>query len=249
MRLLFSLFLFISIHSYGQWKNYIIGVRGDTLNRVDMKGLKQGPWVIHVEALRGEPGYDEQGYFADDKKDGLWVRFSPIGDKIAEENYRWGSLHGTARYYTRLGALEREENWRAVDPSKAAMDTVDVLDLNDPTKVVDRVAVRLTGLTYKHGVWTYYDTEWGTVLKTERYFLDKLQTGNETVEDGLKPIDITGGNNGNTNNARNTYRPAYTPATDSLGNKKVAKPQVAMDYEKKNAGKKKVKTRDGRTGY
>ena len=50
----------------------------------------------------------------------------------------------------------REENWRAVDPKKT-MDTVDVFDLKDPTKVIDRVAVSLTGLTYKHGTWTYYD--------------------------------------------------------------------------------------------
>ena len=31
--------------------------------------------------------------------------------------------------------------------------------------------------------------------------------------------------------------------------KKTAKPQAVLDYEKKNAGKKKVKTRDGQTGY
>jgi hypothetical protein len=231
MRFILVAFLFISSNSFGQWKDYIISVRGDTLNRVDMKGLKQGPWVIHVEALRGEPGYDEQGYFTDDKKDGLWVRFSLVGDKIAEENYRWGSLNGKARYYTRLGALVREENWRAVDPNKN-MDTVDVLDLNDPTKVIDRVVVKLTGQTYKHGTWTYYEPEWGGVVKTERYFLDKLQTGNEG-DDEIKPIAITDPDK---------------PKTDSIGNKTVVKPQVVLDYEKKNSGKKKVKTRDGQTG-
>ena len=89
MRFIFLSFLLISINSFGQWKDYIISVRGDTLNRVDMGGKKQGPWVVHVDAVRGEQGYDEQGYFLDDKKDGLWVRFSLMGDKIAEENYRW----------------------------------------------------------------------------------------------------------------------------------------------------------------
>lgn len=234
MRFLLSLFLLISVQSFAQWKSFIISVRGDTLNRVDMQGKKQGPWFIHVEALRGEQGYDEQGYFVDDTKDGLWVRFSLMGDKIAEENYRWGSLDGRSRYYTRFGALMREENWRAVDPNKG-MDTVDVLDVNDPSRVVDRVVVKLTGQTYKHGVWTWYDPEWGTIEKTERYFLDKLQTGDGSggIEDELKPIAITD--------------QPYKPKTDSLGNK--VKPQVVLDYEKKNSGKKKVKTRDGQTGY
>src|SRR5688572_30482493 len=100
MRFLFVLFLLISMNGFGQkWKDYMISVRGDTINRIDMEGKKQGPWVIHIEALRGEPGYDEQGYFVNDKKDGLWIRFSPMGDKIAEENYRWGSLDGKCRYY------------------------------------------------------------------------------------------------------------------------------------------------------
>ncbi len=130
----------------------------------------------------------------------------------------------------------REENWRAVDPNKN-MDTVDVFDLNDPTKVVDRVVVKLTGQTYKHGLWKYYDPEEGVVVKTEKYFLDKLQTGTEAnggEEDELKPLDVTG---------------ASKPKTDSLGNKIVTKPQAILDYEKKNSGKKKVKSRDGRTGY
>lgn len=238
MRFILFLLLFVSIDSFGQWKDYMISVRGDTINRVDMKGLKQGPWVLHVSALRGEPGYDEQGYFTDDAKEGLWVRFSLVGDKIAEENYRWGSLDGKSRYYTRFGALMREESWRAVDPHKG-MDTVDVYDLNDPTKVVDRVVIKLTGQTYKHGAWTYYDTEWGTIQKTERYFLDKLQTGNGNVagngsaDDELRPIAITD---------------SYQPKTDSLGNKTVTKPREVLDYEKKNSGKKKVRVRDGQTG-
>lgn len=238
MRYLFVFLLFISINGFSQWKDYIISVRGDTLNRVDMKDRKQGPWVLHMDEVRGEPGYDEQGYFLDDKKDGLWVRFSLQGDKIAEENYRWGVLDGKARYYTRTGGLLREENWRAVDPEKT-MDTVAVYDVNDPDKVVDMVVVKLTGQTNKHGTWIYYNPYEGTVEKTERYFLDKLQTGDGTVtgeegDDDLKPIDVTKG---------------YKPKTDSTGKKIVAKPQVILDYEKKNSGKKKVKTRDGQTGY
>lgn len=234
MKIIAIALLFVSLNSSGQWKSYILSVRGDTLNRVDMNGKKQGPWVIHVDALRGEPGYDEQGYYEDDEKDGRWVRFALDGAKIAEENYRWGALNGKSRYYNRFGGLEREENWRAVDPNKT-MDTVNVVDVNDPTKVVDQVIVKLTGTTYKHGTWTYYDPEWGTITKTEEYFLDKLKTGNEDGgADDLKPIDVAG---------------SYQPKTDSVGKKTATKPQAVLDFEKKNSGKKKVKNRDGSTGY
>ncbi len=235
MRFILVLFLLICMSGYSQpWKDYIISVRGDTLNRVDMKGKKQGPWVLHVEALRGEPGYDEQGYFADDKKDGLWVRFSLMGDKIAEENYRFGSLDGKCRYYNMTGGLMREESWRAVDPTKT-MDTVDVYDLYDPSKLVDQVIVKVEGQTYKHGTWTYYEPQWGAIQKTENYFLNKLKTGNEGEgEDGdIKPLEVSTGKT----------------KTDSTGKKIVTKPQAVLDYEKKNSGKKKVRTRDGQTGY
>jgi len=217
-----------------QWKDYKISPRGDTLNRTDLKGLKQGPWVIQVPELRGEQGYDEQGYFKDDKKIGQWKRFSLMGDKIAEENYRFGALDGKCNYYNRTGGLIRTENWRAVDPEKTT-DTVDVFDVRDPSKVVDRVVVKLEGTTMKHGVWTYYDSEWGNVERNETYFMGKLQTDAELAgaDDDLKPLDVAGSKN----------------ATDSTGKKTLVKPQAIMDYEKKNSGKKKVKTRDGNTGY
>ena len=56
MRYLLIVVLLISFNSNAQWKSYILGKRHDTLNRVDMKGLKQGPWVVHVDPLRGEDG-------------------------------------------------------------------------------------------------------------------------------------------------------------------------------------------------
>jgi hypothetical protein len=232
MRFIFAFFLLISINGFSQWKSFIISVRGDTLNRVDLKDRKQGPWVIHIEELRGEPGYDEQGMFVNDKKDGPWTRFSLMGDKIAEESYRFGSLDGKCRYYTRAGLLQRVESWRAVDPNKT-MDTVDVYDPNDVTKIVDRVIVKLEGQTMKHGAWTYYDPEWGNVVKTENYFLDKIQTGSSPgLDDDLKPIDVSTGK----------------AKTDTAGKKASTKPQVILDYEKKNSGKKSIKVRDGKTG-
>lgn len=234
MRFIFSFFLFISITGFGQWKSYIISVRGDTLNRVDMNGKKQGPWVIHLDELRGEPGYDEQGYFVDGKKEGMWQRFSLMGDKIAEENYRWGNKNGICKYYTMTGGLLREESWRAVNPDNP-YDTVDVYDLHDPSKVVDRVVVKLEGFSLKHGTWNYYDPQEGVITKTERYWLDKPANaaGNGAAnDDDLKLIGINDKNK-----------------SDTSTSKKITKPKEVLDYEKKNSGKKTIKVRDGRTGY
>jgi len=48
MRYLLIISLIISLSSDAQWKSYTLSPRRDTLNRVDMNGLKQGPWVVHV---------------------------------------------------------------------------------------------------------------------------------------------------------------------------------------------------------
>src|SRR4030081_2750363 len=144
MRFIFGLMLLISINTFAQCKSYVIGVKGDTLNCVDMKGLKQGRWVSKVESIRGETGYEEEGIFIDDRKDGPWRRYSLVGDLISIENYRWGSKDGKNIYFNNMGNLLREESWRAVDP-KNPYDTVAVYDVNDPTKIVGTQIVKLEG--------------------------------------------------------------------------------------------------------
>ncbi len=233
MRLIVALLLFISLNGFSQWKDYILNPKGDTLNRVDLKGRKQGPWSIHVDNLRGERGYEEEGYFENDLKESTWKRYSLEGVKIAEENYRWGKLNGKSQYFTYNGGLMREESWRAIDPANA-YDTVAVYDLKDPTKEIKKVIVKNEGVALKHGRWTYYDPREGTIEATEYYSMNKLQTdkGDMVADDDLKPIDIS-----------------ITKSKSDTTGKKIAKPQAILDYEKKNAGKKKIKSRDGATGY
>jgi len=229
MKLIMILLVMVPLAGISQWKTYIIGVKGDTLNRVDLKGKKQGPWVVHFDELRGEPGFEEEGYYNNDKKEGAWRKYSLMGDLLAVENFRWGNKDGRNVYFNNTGQLLREESWKAVNPDNP-YDTVEVFDLNDPTKVIDHRIIKLDGYTLKHGTWTFYDPVSGKVDKTEKWNLDKPATGNSG--DDLAPIDI----------ADNT-----TAKSDSA--KKYPKPQAILDYEKKNAGKKKVKTRDGQTGY
>lgn len=232
MRFILYFLLIISLNSSAQWKDFTIGIRGDTLNRVDLKGRKQGPWAVTVPDLRGERGYDEEGFFENDLKEGTWKRFSLQGIKIAEENYRWGKLNGKCKYFTYNGGLLREENWRAMDPARQ-YDTVPVYDIKDPSKLVEMVVVKNEGVSMKHGTWNYYDPNEGVIVQTEKYSLNKLVTDDgEVMDDELKPIGTS----------------HSKAASDTIGKKTLIKPQAILDYEKKNSGKKKIKVRDGRTG-
>jgi hypothetical protein len=72
----------------------------------------------------------------------------------------------------------------------------------------------------------------GTIEKTEEWVMDKPKEKPKVVEDDMAPID-----------------PATGEATVKKDEKKVmTKPQAVLDFEKKNAGKKKIKVRTGSTG-
>lgn len=242
MRLLLGMFLLCAVHVNAQRKSFELSPSGDTLNRVDLKGKKQGPWVIQVPEHRGERGYEDQGYFQNDKREGEWTRFSVEGIKIADEQYRWGLLNGRQKYYSPFGGLIRMESWRAIDPANA-FDTVAVYDLNDVNRIVGMMVVKNEGVSMKHGPWIYYDPRTGKVEEKIEYVMNKLKDegvvdeGTTTAGTTLKPIDPR------------AAKPSYAPTLDSVGNKKVAKPSVIQDYEKKNSGKKSIRVRDGSTGY
>jgi hypothetical protein len=227
MRWLVCICCILSMSSQAQWKSFIIGVKGDTLNRMDQNNLKQGRWVTRVESLRGEPGYEEEGIYKDGKKEGLWRTYNLMGDPLAMENYKWGYKNGNCSYYNLYG-LVREESWKATDP-KNPYDTIDVPDLN--TDAVYKRVVKVEGFTVKHGTWNYYDPQTGAIVKTEEYVLDKL------VDPKKK--------NALAANGKNLPDSASVKKDTTLTSK--AKPKEVLDYEKKNSKKKKIKVRDGTT--
>lgn len=220
---LLTLFLLLHIAAFSQYKNYVIGVKGDTLNRIDQNNLKQGKWVTRIESLRGEPGYEEEGVYKNGKKEGVWRHYSLMGDVLAIENYKWGVKNGVCSYYNLYG-IEREESWKATDPENP-YDTIEVPDLN--TDAVYLRVVKVEASTVKQGVWNYYDPQLGLIIKTEEYVMDKL----------VDPFK------------KKTNR--LTDSTALIGKDTAtlakSKPKEVLEYEKKNA-KKKIKVRDGATG-
>lgn len=164
----------MSLSSFAQWKDYrLINDGKDTINRIDQEGKKQREWLVRVESLRGEPGFEEEGIFLNDRKEGEWRIFNLMGDLIGIENYRWGFKDGLAQYFTVNGSVRMEQSWKALNPDKL-YDTIQVEDL-DKLDSYHEVIVKNEGASLKHGEWKIYDPETGALQKSETYVLGKLQ--------------------------------------------------------------------------
>ena len=172
-----------------QYKKFDLSPTGDTLNAIDQNNKKQGKWVIHVDPLRGERGYEEEGVFIDDKKEGSWRKYTATGDFIAVENYRSGGKDGLCQYFSPFGELLREENWRAYDPN-SPYDTIAIYGTGN-NEVISYKVVKAEPYSVKHGSWRYYDQTTGRIIKTEEYELNRLKTTPKTetvLEEPLKKI-------------------------------------------------------------
>ena len=200
-----------------QYKTYQLSTDGDTLNAIDKKDMKQGKWVIQVEPLRGEPGYEEEGIFKNNNKEGIWRKYSTTGDIIAVEFYKLGGKDGVQQYYTYLGDLIREESWRGYDP-EAPYDTIAVYGEGN-NEILEYKIVKAEQYSVRHGEWKYFDAGTGRLVKVEKYERGHLE----------KPGDNT-----------------KTAAAPAAKKKEVEKTPQMVEWEKKNKGKKKV-VRDGRT--
>ena len=201
-----------------EWATYIISVNGDTINCVDKKNLKQGKWVIRVEELRGEPGYEEEGYFVDSRKEGPWRKYNLTGDLLAMENYKWGFRDGKQQYFTMLGDLLREESYKSVNPENP-YDTIEVPDIDNPNIMMSKI-IKHDGSEIRHGTWKEYDPSTGFVVKTEQFVFGEKYNAKQSQTTGATNVD---------------------------SDKPKPKPKAVEDWEKKNSGKKKITVRDGRT--
>jgi hypothetical protein len=159
--------LFPCMSSAQYWIDFKLSPQGDTINRVDKFNRKQGPWWFRYEEVRGEPGFEEEGYFYNDKKQGPWKKFSLMGDLIAREYFIAGHRDGQQLYYNRMGDLIREESWKAIDPAHP-YDTIMVPDIDYPERMIKKI-IKHEAAEIKHGVWKYYDPVMGTVTRTETF--------------------------------------------------------------------------------
>lgn len=177
-RLNFSLLLLLVLVQYtnAQYKEFSLSPKGDTLNAIDKDGLKQGKWVTTVGEIRGEPGYDEEGRYKDDKKTGTWRKYTDNGDIIAVENYKFGGKDGIQQYFSFLGNLQRQEEWRGYNPD-APYDTIPVYGTGS-NEVVEFKIVKAEQYSVPHGEWKYFNPQ-GHIIKLEHYDRGALQKEGE----------------------------------------------------------------------
>ncbi|MBL0357335.1 MAG: hypothetical protein IPP72_10825 [Chitinophagaceae bacterium] len=219
LNLIILLLLLFVMKGTAQYKEFTLSPKGDTLNAIDNKGMKQGKWVNTVGEIRGEPGYDEEGYYKDDKKTGPWRKYTANGDIIAIENYAFGGKDGVQQYFTFLGSLERQEEWRGYNPD-APYDTIPIYGTGS-NEVVDYKIVKAEQYSVPHGEWKYFNQQ-GHIMKIEHY--DRGQRLKEGAD-----------------------QKAATAATVKKAEEKT-KPQEILDYEKKYSKKKrKQMEREGKT--
>ncbi len=152
---------------FSQYKTFALTTDGDTINAIDKKDIKQGKWIIQVGEVRGEPGYDEEGIFKNGKREGVWRKYNLSGDPIAIENYRYGGKHGLQQYFTMMGDLVREENWRSYNPD-APFDTIPIYGKGN-NEIISFKIVKAEQYSVKHGNFNFYDPASGRLIKTERY--------------------------------------------------------------------------------
>lgn len=163
-------FFFSPLVSAQAPKSFQLTVDGDTLNVIDHEGKKQGPWINQVPELRGEPGYEEEGLYIDDQKDGYWRKYTLQGDLMAVEFYKKGGKDGVQRYFTFFGNLEREETWRGYNPD-SPYDTIAVYGA-DNNEILEYKIVKAEPYSVKHGTWRYYDE--GNLVNTEEWDRNNL---------------------------------------------------------------------------
>ena len=220
LQLIFISLLIVVCSASAQYKSFSLSPKGDTLNATDNKGLKQGKWILKVGELRGEPGYEEEGFYKDGKKNSVWRKYNTTGDILSVENYRFGGKDGVQEYFSFLGDLQKQEEWHAYNPD-APFDTIPVYGTGS-NEILSYKIVRAQQYSVPHGEWKYYEA--GRLYKNEKYDRGRLLKDEEkNMVVAIKPVE-------------------ETP-------KEKVKTKEILEYEKKYSKKKRNKLeRDGKTG-
>lgn len=150
--------------------SYEVLENGDTINRLDDRGRKQGKWLIVQDARYGENGMMELGSFADNVKTGKWHTYSLSGVIQSEEFFRQGNKDSEARYYED-GLLVCIGHFLALK-SKSEYDTIQV---EDPLTNAFKPVVIKSDMGYvRHGFWTYYEQGGRKITKVLEYQADDV---------------------------------------------------------------------------
>jgi antitoxin component YwqK of YwqJK toxin-antitoxin module len=83
--------------------------QGDTINRTDARGVKQGSWKLFdatKKTVRAE------GRYVNDKKEGVWKKYYANGKTQSEITYINSRTNGYAKLYYEDGTVSEEGTWK-----------------------------------------------------------------------------------------------------------------------------------------
>jgi len=105
---LFLIINILIINTLFAQKEYLLR-NGDTINVVDNNGLKQGVWFYFSDKYKNN--ISQEGTFLDNKKEGIWITYSPNGNIRTYMTYKKGVINGEAKIYNRDGVLQEAGKW------------------------------------------------------------------------------------------------------------------------------------------
>lgn len=118
-RVYIVIFCFLAVYSLAQRSNALYEryelYLGDTINRVDRHGMKQGRWIYFGKDRKGwmnrmfkRDQVAEEGQYKDDKKNKLWKSYHPTGKLKSEITYLDDIPEGKARFFNADGKIMLE---------------------------------------------------------------------------------------------------------------------------------------------
>jgi antitoxin component YwqK of YwqJK toxin-antitoxin module len=136
---------------------------GDTVNRVDANGLKQGYWIITGNMLKDEGYADDavetEGRYVNGKEEGKWIQHAPDGKVIKETSFKTGVIVSDI-------AIDNKKNYTDASGKKQGYWELTGAMLHNNHYKPD--AVVESGIYVddeKDGLWTTYNPD-GSVQKT-----------------------------------------------------------------------------------
>lgn len=100
-----NLFIFLLISGV----SFSVFAQSDTINQTDGNSLRQGYWIIYSKANTFK---EQEGTYADNKKEGLWKKYYSNGNLEHEITYVRNKPNGYAKFYYENGKLSEEGIWK-----------------------------------------------------------------------------------------------------------------------------------------
>ncbi|TAJ14866.1 toxin-antitoxin system YwqK family antitoxin [Marinilabiliaceae bacterium JC017] len=82
--------------------------QGDTINRIDQQGNKQGLWILFSDK---DSIIVEKGHYKDGKKNGIWTALFANGKTKHQITFAKGQAIGAAKFYYETGYIKETGLW------------------------------------------------------------------------------------------------------------------------------------------